>query len=80
MQTWILILTMPSGSKWALGERKKTLALFPINPEKPTPLRAIFGFETKEKALSWIEEFSKINPKTDELLKRVEPHLATVPN
>ena len=74
------------GGMWVLGpdpknpEKKEGLALFPVDKTKPTMLNGVFGFSSKKEADEWIEKSSKLNPKTAELMERVSPQLAMVPN
>lgn len=79
MGKFILVLTMPSGSMWALGpdprapEKNRDLALFPIDKHKPSVLKGVFGFNTENEALKWIADTAKLSTQGAKLMERVTP-------
>ena len=75
MKKWLLVLVMPSGGMWVLGERQNTLALFPAEQGKEQVFKGIFGFDTREAALEWMKKSGELNPKSAELMERVVPML-----
>lgn len=73
---WILVLTMPSGNRYVLGERAKCLAMFPVSNEEPTPLKGVFSFDSEADAQAWISDTAKMSEQGAMLMKRVAPFQA----
>ena len=79
MKRWIIILTLPSGSMFALGPNPKnledntSLAMFPFDPTKENVLRGVFGFEDEPSAIEWLEEGKKLSPQSEKLFSQCKP-------
>ena len=77
---WIIVLTMPSGSRWCLAPDPKgsidSIALFPIAAFQPTALKGVWGFETEAKAKEWIDETAKMSEQGAKLMAQCQPFLA----
>ena len=78
MKKWILVLTMPSGTRWVLAERENVLALFPISGKEDTTLKQVFAFDSESEAQAWIKKTSSLSTRGSELMDRVKPELAEV--
>lgn len=79
---WVLILTMPSGSRWVLAPNPKnngegSIALFPISEEVDTRVNGAFGFKTEEDAKAWMQETAKLSQQGAKLMESVQPILVT---
>lgn len=81
---YCLVFTMPSGSKWALGpdpQNKNSgsgLALYPIDQNKDTRFKGVFGFENEVDALEWIAESAKMSSQGAIMMATTKPVLCHV--
>lgn len=57
---YIVVLTFPSGNKFAVGESEGNLALLPIGKgDKEMPLRGVLAFKDSISVSKWMKEFLK---------------------
>lgn len=77
---YILVMTMPSGSRWALGpdpkappESREGIALYPISETTETFLGKVFGFDDYETAAAWMAEVSKLSEQGAKMMETVTP-------
>lgn len=75
MQKWVLLLTLPSGSLWVLGEMDNGLALYPVQ-EGAQSLKQVFAFDSEEEAQTWIAETAKLSDKGRDLMEMTKPFAA----
>lgn len=55
MSKYILVLKMPTGRCWVLGNREGGIALLPVE-DNFLMMKDIFAFDSETKAAKWIEE------------------------